>query len=146
MLDLLLAVLHHVAIFGLATMLAMELAYLRAPRVDVERLGRLDGGYGACAVLVLVVGVCRVAFAAKGWSFYEGNPYFWAKMATFGLMGLLSIGPTVRFLKWRKAARADAGFEPTAAEIAGARRLVGVQLLLLIPLVGFAAAMARWPF
>jgi putative membrane protein len=145
-LDLTLAVLHHVLIIGLATMLAMELGLLRAERIDAARLARIDAGYGISAVLVLAVGVCRVAFAAKGWDFYEGNPFFWAKMATFALIGVLSIWPTGRYIGWRRATRDDPAFQPPAAQVAGVRRLVAIQVGLLLPLVAFAAAMARWPF
>jgi putative membrane protein len=142
--DLGLAVVHHVLVFGLAIMLAMELAYLRADPVPVTRLAKLDGGYGAIAVLVLIVGVVRVIWGAKGWVAYEGNPWFWAKIATFTAIGLISILPTVRFIRWSRALKADAGFRPPAAEVAKAAMWVRLEVLLLFPLVGFAAAMARY--
>lgn len=146
MLDLTLAILHHGLIIGLATMLAMELAHLRADRIDAARLARLDAGYGISAVLVLAVGAARVVFAAKGWDFYSGNPFFWAKMGAFAMIPLLSIRPTARYIGWRRAARGDADFQPPAAQVAGTRRLVAIEIMLLLPLVAFAAAMARWPF
>ena len=142
--DLGLAVVHHVLVFGLAIMLEMELAYLRADPVPVTWLAKLDGGYGAIAVLVLIVGVVRVIWGAKGWVAYEGNPWFWAKIATFTAIGLISILPTVRFIRWSRALKADAGFRPAAAEVAKAATWVRLEVLLLFPLVGFAAAMARY--
>lgn len=141
--DLGLAVVHHVLVFGLAIMLAMELAYLRADPVPVTRLAKLDAGYGGVAVLVLIVGVVRVIWGAKGWVAYEGNPWFWAKIATFTVIGLISIMPTMRFIRWNRALKADAGFRPPAAEVAKTAMWVRIEVLLLFPLVGFAAAMAR---
>jgi putative membrane protein len=142
--DLGLAVVHHVLVFGLAIMLAMELAWLRADPVPVTRLAKLDGGYGAIAVLVLIVGVLRVVFGAKGWVAYEANPWFWAKIATFTVIGLISILPTMRFIRWSRALKVDAGFRPPAAEVAKVAMWVRIEVLLLFPLVGFAAAMARY--
>lgn len=55
MIDLGLAVAHHLPVFGLAIMLAMELAYLRADPVPLRRLSGLDAGYGAIAVLVRIL-------------------------------------------------------------------------------------------
>lgn len=142
-LDLGLAITHHVLVFGLAIMLAMELALLRVAPVPVGRLTRLDAGYGLTAVLVLAVGAARVVWGAKGWDFYETNPWFWAKIATFSVIGLLSILPTLAFIRWSRAVRADPAFTPEARTVAGAATWVRIELLLLVPLVGFAAAMAR---
>jgi putative membrane protein len=143
-LDLALAILHHLLVFGLAIMLAMELAWLRAETVPVTRLSSLDSGYGAVAVLIVVIGVCRVIWGAKGWVAYEANPFFWAKVATFTVIGLLSIAPTIQFIKWGRALKADPGFRPPAAEVSRAALWVRIEVLLLLPLVGFAAAMARY--
>ena len=144
MLDLVLAVIHHLLVFGLAIMLAMELAYLRADPVPVARLAKLDGGYGAVAVLIVAVGVGRVVWGAKGWIAYQANPMFWAKIATFVAIGLISIAPTIQFIKWTRALKADATFRPPASEVSRAVLWVRIEVLLLLPLVAFAAAMARW--
>lgn len=143
MLDLTLAIVHHLLVFGLAIMLAMEMAYLRTDPVPVTRLSRLDAGYGVLAVLVLGVGVARVLWGAKGWVAYEANPFFWAKIATFTVIGVISAAPTLQFLKWSKALKADPGFRPPPTEVARTARWVRIEVLLLLPLVAFAAAMAR---
>lgn len=146
MLDLTLAILHHIAVFGLVATLAMEGVMLRAPTIDTTRLARLDARFGMTAGLVFVIGVSRVIWGGKGWAFYAENPFFWAKIVTFVAIGLISIAPTILFLKWRKAAATDVGFAPPAPELKRARLAVGLQALLLVPLLAFAAAMARWPF
>ncbi len=146
MLDLTLAVLHHILVFGLVAMLAIERTLLKAPMIEARRLAGLDGGYGLTAVLVLAVGVARVIWGGKGWAFYEANPFFWAKLAIFTVIGLISILPTIAFFKWARASKADVGWQPDAAAVANARRWVGIEMLLIFPLVACAAAMARWPF
>ena len=146
MADLILAILHHILVFGLVAMLMAERVMVSSAPIDVRRLARLDGGYGAVAGLILVVGAARVIWGGKGWAVYESNPFFWAKVATFLIIGLVSIIPTVRFLAWMRAARADPSFQPEEADRRKVRAALGVEALLLVPLLAFAAAMARWPF
>lgn len=144
--DLILAVAHHLLVFGLIVMLVMERMLLAARPVDVRRLARIDGGFGASALLILAIGAGRVLYGGKGWAFYESNPYFWAKMAAFVLIGLASLPPTIAFLKWRRARRADPAYQPPEPEIDRIRWWTGVELLGVMALLVFAALMARWPF
>ena len=106
--DLILAIPHHLLIFALAGIIAAELVLVR-PGLKTETLGmlaRIDGAYGMIAMLIIVVGICRVFFGLKGWEYYIYNWAFWAKMAAFAGVGLLSIRPTMRFIAWRKAPQA----------------------------------------
>ncbi|MFN4298062.1 MAG: DUF2214 family protein [Brevundimonas sp.] len=146
MLDLILAVLHHILVFGLVAMITAQRVLLRVRPVPVERLARLDAGVGGAAMLVLIVGVGRVIWGGKGWMFYETNPFFWAKILVFGLIAAASIVPTLRFIAWRRALRLDPAFQPESADLARVRMALNVEILLLAPLLVFAAAMARWPF
>ena len=139
-LDAILAIAHHLAVFSLVAVLVAEFV-VSAGTLDMARLrqlGRLDGAYGALAGLVLVAGGLRVGFGAKGWSFYAGNPMFWAKLGTFALVGLLSIVPTVRLIRWRRA-----GTLPDAAAVRSLRGWMHAQLVLLVLIPVFAVLMAR---
>ncbi|HTC84508.1 MAG TPA: DUF2214 family protein [Rhizomicrobium sp.] len=143
--DLILAILHHLAIVSLIVLLAFEFALLR-PGITAESLRRVtkvDAAYGASAAFVIVIGICRVIWGIKGADFYLSNPWFWAKMASFAAIGLLSIPPTLALLKWRKASREDPGFQPRHGEIARLRVFVHAEVALLGLVVIFAAAMAR---
>jgi putative membrane protein len=144
--DLILASLHHLLFFALIAMLVTESVLLRGT-VDgpvVQRLARLDSGYGMSAGLLLVVGLVRVFHGVKGHDFYLHNPWFHAKLGCFVLVGLLSILPTVRFLRWRKAARDNPGFVPSSAEVGSMARIVRFELVLLAAILVFAAMMARY--
>ena len=144
--DLLLASLHHLLVFALIAMLVTESVLLRGT-IDgavVKRLARLDSGYGASAGLLLVVGLLRVFFGIKGYDFYLHNPWFHAKLGCFVLVGLLSILPTIRFLGWRKALRANPAFVPGAGEVARLSRIVRFELILIAAILVFAAMMARY--
>jgi putative membrane protein len=141
-----LAVLHHLAILSLILIVGAELALTRGELLPgtLRRLATVDLGYGIAAGAIVVIGVARVIFGVKGWVFYVHNPWFWGKMATFLAVGLLSIHPTVVFLRWRRAAAADAAFSPPPAGVAAVRRTILIEAALLGLIVAFAAAMARF--
>lgn len=146
MLDLALAILHHILVFGLVALLAMEGLILKEATINPGRLLKLDGRYGLVAGLTIAIGVCRLIWGGKGWAFYEANPFFWGKMGLFLILGLLSIGPTLLFIRWRKTSAGAAAFTPPADELKRVRTWVGLEALLLAPLLACAAAMARYPF
>ena len=146
MTDLWLAIAHHGLVFGLAIMLAVQATLLREgmEAQDAARIARLDIGYGASAGLIVIVGALRVIYGAKGYFYYVENVWFWAKMATIALIGILSIPPTLRFRAWASAAKADAGFTPAAEDITRLRVYLKWELRLLIVVVALAATMARY--
>ena len=144
--DLILASLHHLLFFGLISMLVTQSVLLSRPidAAALKRLGGVDRGYGITAVLLLVVGFTRVFHGIKGYDFYMHNPWFHAKIGAFLLVAVLSIWPTLRFLRWRKALKADPAFVPPAAEVAGLSRIVRFELMLIAVIFVCAAAMARY--
>jgi putative membrane protein len=143
--DLLLAIAHHLLIFAILAVLVRELMIARPDMTtpQVLRLGRLDMAYGGLALLILIVGFSRVFFGAKPWEFYIYNWAFWAKIAAFVVVGILSAPPTLKIARWRTAAAADPAFRPTADEIAGVRRLMHWEAVVFILIPIFAAIMAR---
>ncbi len=145
MLDLVLAILHHLLILSLAGLLTAGFVLVRpgVTGAGLKTLGGIDASYGGTAVLILVVGFCRVFLGAKGSAFYLENPVFWAKIAAFGVVGLLSIAPTIAILKWRKQAKVDPAFAPSDAEVAKVRKVMLAELLVFALIPIFAAAMAR---
>ena len=107
------------------------------------RILRADLFYGIGAVLLILAGGARVLWGAKGWGFYSAEPFFWAKMGAFLLIGLISIAPTRAFMRWAKAAKADAAFLAPEAEVKAARRWVAIEVHLIALLLVFASLMAR---
>ena len=143
--DFLLASAHHILVFAIVASLAAELVLVRAPlgKPALRRLGQFDAVYGGSAGLIVVIGVLRLLFGLKGWEFYVASHAFWTKMALFVVVGLLSVMPTMRFLRWRKAADAEPNFTVPAAEISAVRRVLHIEALLLVLIPVVAAAMAR---
>jgi putative membrane protein len=140
MLDLVLAILHHLFIFALFSVLIGELLLVKIGMgaMAAARMASIDIWYGLLAGLILIVGFARAIFAAKGWMYYEHNAFFAAKIATFLVIALLSVRPTVVFIRWR-----GAPVDPTPGQIAEVRRYLWIELVLFPLLLVFAAAMAR---
>lgn len=138
--DLVLAILHHVFIFALFGVLFTEFVSVR-PGMDAAaatRIATIDSWYGVLAALILIVGGFRATFAAKGWEYYGHNAFFWGKIAAFVAIAVLSIVPTVAFIRWR-----GKNLSPTDSDVATVRRYLWAQVALFPLLPAFAAAMAR---
>jgi putative membrane protein len=130
MLDLALGILHHLFAFALAAVLLAELVSVRRDMdaAAVRRVATMDTWYGVLADLVLGVGFARAIFAANGWDDYLHNALFWAKIGTFMVIALLSVPPTLAYLKWRRT-----GTAPTDEGIAGVRRYLWTEALRSCP-------------
>jgi len=92
MTDVFLAIAHHLLIFGMFTVVAMEIGLLRGglSAQSVRQIARIDAGYGIMAILVVLAGVARVIWGGKGFEYYIHNIFFWLKMAAFIATGLAS--------------------------------------------------------
>ena len=143
--DLVLAILHHLLVFSFPAVIAAELVIIR-PTIsarDIPWLSRIDMAYGAIAAAIIIVGICRVAFAAKGWTYYEHNLFFWGKMAAFLCVGLLTIPPTLAIMRWKSLSKGDPAFAPSTGEVRRLRRYLWLEMAGLGLIVACAAAMAR---
>jgi len=139
------AFLHFVAVFGVVATVFLEWQTMSPAPTHAEalRLQRCDRLYGQFAMLLVVVGLLRVYFFEKGKAFYFGNPVFNAKMTLFVLVGLVSIYPTVRFIKWRAQTRQGAAPLVSAKEYGRIMMSLRIELLLLLGTALCASLMAR---
>jgi putative membrane protein len=139
------AFIHFAAVFGIfATVFYELLTMSRAPNLaDAQRIQLSDRWYGISAGVVLVVGLLRVYYFEKGAAFYGANLFFHAKMTLFIIVGLLSIYPTMRFIKWRAQTRQG---QPPAVSEQEYKRIVLIlrtELALLLGMALCASLMAR---
>ncbi len=145
MFDFFLAVVHHLTVFSLLAIVVAELSLVRRgmDAATLATVARIDLAYGALAAIALAVGVVRAVYAAKGWYFYSNNGFFWAKIAIFVVIGLLSVPPTVKFIQWRKVQHV-----PHNAQVDALRKYLWAELALFALLPLSAAGMARgyWQF
>ncbi|MGJ7545615.1 DUF2214 family protein [Variovorax sp. LT1R16] len=143
--EAILAYLHLLAILTMVVFISSEAALCRVQWLNaavVERLATVDRVYGIAAVAVLATGIARTVLGVKGTAWYWTNPLLHVKLTLFIVVGLISIFPTLTYLRWRKALRTT-GALPAAAEVTKTRKLVMVQahLIAVIPL--FAVFLAR---
>ena len=139
------AFLHFVAVFGIFATVFLEWQTMSPAPTHGEalRIQRCDRWYGQFAMLLVVVGLLRVYFFEKGKAFYFGNPVFNAKMTLFVLVGLVSIYPTMRFIKWRAQTRQGAAPVVSATEYRRIMMSLRAELLLLLATALCASLMAR---
>ncbi|MFZ6870534.1 DUF2214 family protein [Undibacterium sp. Di27W] len=103
--NILVALLHHIAAFTLVSTLLAELVLIRQPLTlsSARSLRFIDNIYGMSAMLIIVLGVLRVIYFEKGQDYYLHNHAFMLKITAFIVVGLLSVYPTVVFLRWGKS-------------------------------------------
>lgn len=144
-LDALLAALHYFSIIAVFATLTGELLWLRPALIaqTARALAGLDAAFGIAAGAALASGLARAVWGVKGWAFYAHNPVFHAKVGLFVVIGILSIWPTLMFLRWRRSLRRDPAYTVPPAELKRARRFVMIELHLLVLLPVFAVMMSR---
>jgi putative membrane protein len=144
-LDAVLAYLHYAAIFSLFSFLVVEFVLIRRTLdAGMTRLiGRIDQWYGGASVAVLATGFLRAIYGAKGPDFYFNEWPVYVKIGLFLAVGILSIKPTLTYIRWRRALDHDAAWQVPSEEQRGTRRLILIQLHLAALIPVFAVIMAR---
>ena len=135
---------HYIVVFLLVGTVTAELYLLKlTPSVESVRvIARADMVYGIAAVLVLLSGVSGVMHSGKGVAYYLHNAAFHAAVTFFILAGLLSIAPTIRFIRWKKAANTG-GVLPSTQQWQAQRKWVHLQLGLIAAIAVCMSMMAR---
>lgn len=144
-LDAILAYLHFTAIFLLFSFLTTQAFVMRQPLDEraIRLVGRVDIWYALSAVAALLTGMLRLGFGAKGADFHLGHWPIYAKVGLFLAVGLISVKPTLEFIRWRRMLDKDPAWKVQPAEQAAMRRLVMIELHLAALIPVFAVMMAR---
>ncbi|HZF16549.1 MAG TPA: DUF2214 family protein [Steroidobacteraceae bacterium] len=139
------AFLHHLAAFVLFATLFVELVLIKGELTawSARKILRLDLVYGIAATTVVIIGFLRVTQFEKGAHYYFHSIPFLVKIATFALVGLVSIYPTRQYMRWRAVLKRG---EVPVIDASLRRRiasLVHLQLTGLVIILLCAALMAR---
>lgn len=139
------AFLHHLCFVAIMLLLSFEMLLLKQPLTlaSARKILRYDALYGAFAGAILIVGALRVMVFEKGPLYYMHSAPFMAKMGLFVAVGLLSIYPTITFLKWNKSLKQGIVPELGEAQSRKLRIFIHVELTLLLLMMLFAAMMAK---
>lgn len=104
-LEIILRYVHFISIFAIVGTLVSEHLLLKneMTRAELVRLARIDAVYGLAAIALLGAGLTLwLGSIGKPAEFYTKNWIFLTKIFLFVIVGLLSIYPTVFFIKNRK--------------------------------------------
>lgn len=130
--------LHFISIFALVAALITEHMLIKPKMTPAEcaKIARVDMIYGIAAILVLIAGSMLLMGVGKPSAFYLQNPLFHIKLTLFAAIALLSIYPTIFFIKNRN----------TTVDVMLPRKIImfnRMQLLLVFVIPIFASMMSR---
>lgn len=139
MLDLLIRYLHLIAVVVLIGAVIIEnmAAGKEISAEDARNLAKVDAVYGISAGVVLLCGLALWLWVGKPSAFYTANPVFHAKLALFVIVALLSVYPTLFFIRHRKTEQ-----EKLTVPVA-VIRLLRLELVVLAIIPVLAYLMAR---
>lgn len=139
------AFLHHIAFVAIMLTLSAEMLTLKQPLTlaSARKIQIYDAIYGVSAILILIIGGLRVMYFEKGGDYYLHSAPFIAKMILFVIVGLISIQPTVTFIKWGKSLKHGILPTLTDAQNRKLRLIIHVELTLLALMILCAAMTAK---
>lgn len=139
--EIFLRYLHFISIFTIVGSLVSEHLLLKKEmkRAELARLATIDAAYGLAAITLLSAGLTLWLGAfGKPTEFYSKNWIFHTKITLLICIGLLSIYPTVFFIKNRKGNKEEVVTVPKAIFW-----MLRLELLLLFIIPLLAGLMAR---
>ena len=125
--------------------LAVEFVLIRRELTlwSARALQGADMVLGISAGVLLLVGLGRVFWFEKGSAYYFGSHAFLTKLTLFVVVALLSIVPTIEFLRWRKAVKQGQVPVVAAGTLRKVGRIIHIELAAVVLILLCAAIMAK---
>lgn len=138
---------HYVSIMLLIASLLGEHLLLKQEltAAQAQTIQRLDIVYGVSAAIVLISGILRM-FLEKGAAYYMHHIAFHILFGIFIFVALLSVYPTVIFLRWRSETLAGRGQQLVQNQFKKIQMLLRLEMTLLLLAPFFATWMAHGEF
>lgn len=140
-LEIILRYIHFICIFIITGTLFTEYALLKKTmtRSAIARIAKIDAVYGMAALTLIIAGLTLwLGSFGKPAIFYTKNWIFHTKLTLFLSIGLLSIRPTIFFIKQRKGNPEEIVTVPAYVSV-----MLRMELLLLAIIPLLAGFMAR---
>jgi putative membrane protein len=140
-LEIFLRYIHFISIFAIVGTLVSEHLLLKKQltKAEIARLARIDAIYGIAALTLLAAGLTMwFGGVTKPAIYYSKNWIFHLKIGAFAAIGLLSIYPTVFFIKNRKG-----NADETVSIPGSIFWMLRLELLLLFIIPLLAGLMSR---
>jgi putative membrane protein len=137
--------LHYLSIIFVIAGVFAELFLVRkvVTKDNLKRIVAMDGVYGLASIVVVTTGLLRVYFYGKGSDYYFENSIFILKFSLFILVGLLSIFPTVTFLKLNKKQKESKEDQIEIPSYRLISNLIRIEFIILIIIPFLAILMAN---
>ncbi len=131
---------HFISIFAIIGAVAGEHLLLKPEmsRKEIKRMSQIDAVYGVAAILLLAAGFTLWFGVGKPADYYSNNWAFLLKLGLFTVVGILSIYPTVYFMKQRKGDQEEVISIPPRIKL-----FVRIELVLLFAIPFLASMMAK---
>ncbi len=136
---------HFFAFFALTATLVLQLG-LVSESISVDtarRIQRADRAYGLAAILLLVFGFLRVIYFEKGTDYYFDNTFFLIKIGLFIGVGLLSIYPTMTYLRWNAELKQEIAPDLSIQAVHNIRKIIHTELVGILGVLLCASLMAK---
>lgn len=140
-LEILIRYFHFITIIGMFSAIVVEHLLLKDTMTvrELKRMATIDGIYGLLAILLVAAGLTLWFGVGKPAEFYTKNWIFHTKVTVVIIVALLSIIPTVFFLKNRKGE----DLEQAVAVPKRIKMIIRLELLLLLIVPLLATLMAK---
>jgi putative membrane protein len=137
--EIILRYIHFISIFAIVGSLVSEHLKKSMTRGEIGRVARVDAVYGLAALCLLTAGLTLWlgSFGKPSW-FYSKNWIFHTKITLFAVVGLLSIYPTIFFMRARKGDPSETIAVPKPVFM-----MLRIELLLLFIIPLLAGLMAH---
>ena len=136
---------HFASFFALTAAIVLQLALL-SNSLSLEtalRIQRADRAAGMAAALILVFGFLRVFVFDKGAEYYFSNTFFLLKLGIFVAVALLSVYPTLTYLKWNESLNQGVVPELSTLVIPRLRKIIHYQLIGILAILLCASLIAK---
>ncbi len=136
---------HFLAFFALAAALVLQLALI-TESLSVEtalRIQRADRVVGIAATLLLVFGFLRVFYFEKGSDYYFANTFFQIKLGLFIIIALISLYPTIKFVRWNSELNQGIAPDLSSAMVKRLKSVIHWELVLIGGILLCASLMAK---
>ncbi|HZE83723.1 MAG TPA: DUF2214 family protein [Puia sp.] len=133
--EIVLRYIHFISIFAIVGSLVSEHLLLKKAisRKEIGRIAKIDAIFGIAALTLLAAGLTLwLDSVGKPSYFYSKNWIFHIKITLFALIGILSIWPTVFFIRERKGIADEIVQVPASIFIL---LRIELSLLFIIPLL-----------
>jgi putative membrane protein len=144
MLEAALAYAHLIAILTWVVFIGSSTALTRPEWLNaaaLARLARVDRLAAVGAMAVLITGLARVLWGAKGAAWYLEQPLLWGKLALWMAMVAGGLSASRRIQAWQRVSTSGGGL-PAADAVAAVRRrlMVASHLMVLVPVLAVCLA------